>query len=76
MPWKTERPVFLQGIGGDASGVLTVVEFPVGRYRWTAPTIFTTAIGKRGILGQLDFFAFFTVTFRYREREVKIQRVR
>ena len=73
---ETDQPVLLQGIGGGASGVLTVVEFHMGRYRWTAPTIFTDAIGKRGILGQLGFFAFFTVTFRYHEREVDIRRVR
>lgn len=76
IPLEAERPVSLEGIGGRASGILTVVEFQVGRYRWTAPTIFTEAIDKRGILGQAGFFAFFTVTFRFQRRVLEITRFR
>jgi hypothetical protein len=76
VPIATERVVHLQGIGGAATGRLTVVEIQLGRYRWTAPAIFTDAIGNRGVLGQAGFFAFFTVIFRHARHEVEVQHAR
>lgn len=67
--------VTLVGIGGtEVHGALLPVAFQLGRYRWTAPVIFSRAVAERGVLGQAGFFAFFTVTFRYRKREVEVRR--
>ena len=70
-------PVRIVGIGDQESvGHLIMVDLQLRRHRWTAPAIFSTAVSQRAILGQLGFFAFFTVTFRYRRREMSIQRSR
>jgi hypothetical protein len=71
------RHVVVVGAGGhEIDGFLTRVELQLGRHRWTAPSIFSEAGSRRGILGQIGFFAFFSVTFRYDQREMDIRRNR
>lgn len=69
--------VTLVGIGGvEVRGFLLPVSLQLGRHRWTAPVIFSPAVAARGVLGQAGFFAFFTVTFRHKQRELEIRRAR
>lgn len=56
--------------------MLIKMELQLARHRWTAPTIFSDAGKRRAILGQIGFFAFFTVTFRYAARKIDIRRTR
>ena len=60
----------------ELDGWRTKVQFKLGRHRWQAPAIFSEAATSRAILGQIGFFAYFTVTFRFRKREMDIRRVR
>jgi hypothetical protein len=70
-------PVVVVGAGRqELDGYLTTLELQLGRHRWTAPTIFSEAGNRRAILGQIGFFAYFTVTFRYHRREMDIRRNR
>lgn len=70
-------PVIVVGAGGhELDGFLTTVDLQLGPHRWTARTIFSDAGKRRGILGQIGFFAFFTVAFRYDKRELDIRRNR
>lgn len=70
-------PVTIVGIGGAPTpGRLVRVKLRLGRHQWAAPAIFSAAANGHTILGQAGFFAFFTVTFRYREREMEIRRNR
>lgn len=69
-----KRKVTLLGYDGRPRvGYLVTVELGLGRHRWTAPAIFSEFVTRRGLLGQVGFFAFFTVTFRYRKREMDIR---
>jgi hypothetical protein len=75
--WETGDPVVIVGVGEhDLPGRLLQVELQLGRHHWTAPTIFCPELKQRAILGQAGFFAYFTVTFRYRRREVVILRAK
>ncbi len=70
-------PVTLVGIGEhEVTGQLVPMEFQLGKHRWTAPTVFSSAADKRAIFGQTGFFAFFTVCFRYGKREIDVRRAR
>lgn len=70
-------PVTLVGVGEvDLPGRLLEVELQLGKRRWTAPAIFSSALGMRGLLGQAGFFAFFTVTFRRRQGIIEVRRGR
>jgi hypothetical protein len=74
---RKARHVIVVGAGGhEIDGLLAMIELQVARHRWTAPTIFSAAGQRRAILGQIGFFAFFTVTFRYAAREIDIRRNR
>ena len=69
--------VTVVGAGGyELEGFLTEVTFEIGKHRWTAPVIFSDAARGRAILGQIGFFAFFSVTFRYQKRELDIRKNR
>lgn len=71
------EPVTVVGAGGHVmDGFRTSTTFEIGKHRWTAPVIFSDAAEGRAILGQIGFFAFFSVTFRYRKREIDIRRNR
>jgi hypothetical protein len=70
-----ERDVTIIGAGGkETPGKISVVDYKLGRLNWTAPIIFSQAVVERPLLGQLGFFAFFTVTFRYSRRDIQITR--
>lgn len=70
-------PVTIVGIGEqDRSGRLITVDLQLGKHRWTAPTIFSPALGQRLLLGQAGFFAFFNVYFRRRHGNMEIRRAR
>jgi hypothetical protein len=74
---RKARHVIVVGAGGhEIDGFLTTIELQLARNRWTAQTIFSDAGKRRAILGQIGFFAFFTVTFRYARREFEIGRNR
>jgi hypothetical protein len=74
---RKARHVIVVGAGGqEIDGFLTKVELQLARHPWTAPTIFSAAGERRAILGQIGFFAFFTVTFRHAAREIDIRRNR
>jgi hypothetical protein len=62
--------------GGELDGWKTTVTFQLSRRRCRAPAIFSETGKRRAILGQVGFFAYFTVTFRYRKREMDIRRAR
>jgi hypothetical protein len=69
------RDVVLQGLGGTVSGFLAPVELQLGTHRWTTEAIFAYGIApESGILGQLGFFQFFTVTFSYSAGNMQIRR--
>lgn len=73
---NAEHVVVVGAGGNDIDGFKTPVDLQLGRHRWTAPVIFSEAGRRRGILGQIGFFAYFTVTFRYNKREMEIRRNR
>jgi hypothetical protein len=74
---RKARHVIAVGAGGhEIDGFLTTIELQLVRHRWTAPTIFSDAGQRRAILGQIGFFAFFAVTFRYAQGEMEIRRNR
>jgi hypothetical protein len=74
---RKARHVILVGAGGhEIDGLLTTLELRLARSQWTAPTVFSAAGQRRAILGQIGFFAFFTVSFRYAAREIDIRRNR
>jgi hypothetical protein len=69
--------VAIVGVGEqEVPGLMTTVELQLGRYQWPAPVIFAAGHMRRPLLGQIGFFAFFTVTFRYDKREISIRRNR
>jgi hypothetical protein len=69
------RLVTLRGIGGTMPGYLAAIELQLGASRWTTDAIFADGIAAdSGLLGQLGFFQFFTVTFRYQSGEIDIRR--
>jgi hypothetical protein len=69
--------VVVVGIGEhDVPGRLTKAKLQLGPHRWEAPVIFSPAANHQAILGQAGFFAFFTVAFRHRRREIDIRRAR
>jgi hypothetical protein len=71
------RKVTLQGIGGTATGYLATVDLQLGSARWTTDAIFADSIAAdSGLLGQLGFFQFFTVTFRYQSGQMIVHRSR
>jgi hypothetical protein len=75
--YLNNRSVMLQGIGGIVRGYLATVDLTLGTYRWTTSAIFAESIGAdSGMLGQLGFFEFFTVVFRYRGGEIDVRRAR
>lgn len=72
---ESADPVTIFGAGEQAiPGRLSQLELQLGRYRWTAPVIFAQRPMRRPILGQIGFFAFFTVSFRYKKGEMDIRR--
>lgn len=65
------------GFGREAAaGYRDIIEWQLGRYRWTAPIVFVDSPNQFNILGQAGFFAFFDVDFRYKKREIYIRKVR
>jgi len=75
IPW--ERRVMLRGISGTIPGYLATVELQLGTSRWTTDAIFADGIAAdSGLLGQLGFFQFFTVTFRYQSGQIDVRRTR
>lgn len=75
IPFERGRRVTVVGVGDQQyPGHLVTIRLQLGRNRWSAPTIFSPALEDRAILGQVGFFAFFTVTFRYQKREVEVRR--
>jgi hypothetical protein len=65
--------VALVGAGEhEAPGSLVQCDCQLGRRRWPAPFIFVD-VPIRPVLGQIGFFAFFNVTFRYAKREMDIR---
>lgn len=69
------REVRLFGYDGrEQQGYRLAIDLQVGRQWWRAPVIFAHSVARGGILGQRGFFQFFTVTFRYIERELEIRR--
>ena len=74
---RDDRLVMLQGLGGVVPGYLATVELRLGTAHWTTNAIFSDAVAANsGLLGQLGFFQFFTVTFRYGRGEIDIRRFR
>ena len=66
--------VTIVGVGeNQVPGWLAPIELRLGRHRWQAPAIFIKGNTRRCILGQIGFFAFFHVTFRYDRREMGIR---
>ena len=53
----------------EAPGNLVQCGCQLRRRRWLAPFIFVD-VPVRPVLGQIGFFAFFTVTFRYVKRQI------
>jgi hypothetical protein len=79
LPKDGADAVEVVGVSGEASpGYLLDVEHQLGRYRWTAPAVFSNIIAAQSpmILGQAGFFAFFTVTFKRRRLLMDIRRAR
>lgn len=77
LPVDGATVVTIIGVGGKESrGYLLDANLRLARYQWTAPVIFSTAVESPAILGQAGFFAFFSVTFRYRNRIMDIRRER
>lgn len=77
IPLHNADHVVVVGAGGnEVDGFKMRADLQLGKHRWTAPVIFSEAGRRRGILGQIGFFAFFTVTFRYDKREMDIRRNR
>lgn len=77
VPLETADHVIVVGAGGhELDGFKSTLDLQLGRHRWRAPVIFSDAGRRRGILGQIGFFAFFSVTFRYERREIDIRRNR
>ncbi len=69
--------VVLQGVGGEVSGYLAKVDLQLGTIRWTTDAIFSNGIeAGSGLLGQLGFFQFFTVTFLYSRGDITIRQAR
>lgn len=69
--------VQIVGVGAKESrGLLLELEHRLGRNRWTAPAVFSDAVGSPSILGQAGFFEFFTVTFRRQRLLMDIRRAR
>jgi hypothetical protein len=65
VPLDDAPSVVIVGVGGQESpAFLTNVTLKLGRYRWTGPAVFSSAVSQRAILGQAGFFEFFTVIFR------------
>ncbi|MCA9217584.1 MAG: retroviral-like aspartic protease [Planctomycetales bacterium] len=62
--------------GQDAEAYRVMVSFELGNHQWDAPVIFSPAVAGRDLLGQIGFFAFFTVTFDYTGRTMNILRPR
>ncbi|MBI4022004.1 MAG: retroviral-like aspartic protease [Candidatus Andersenbacteria bacterium] len=62
--------------GSEGRAWRVMVDMQLGQHTWQSPVVFSSAIGRRGLLGGSGFFAFFTVTFRYRKREMEITRTR
>lgn len=74
---RRAEPVVIVGAGEhELPGRLTQIDLQLDRHRWRAPVVFAEGPMRRPILGQIGFFAFFTVTFRYHKREMDIRRVR
>ncbi|MBI4022049.1 MAG: aspartyl protease family protein [Candidatus Andersenbacteria bacterium] len=73
-----EQPVQLQGFaGGQAEGYLVPIAMTVAGHRFATTAIFTAAATMdAGILGQVDFFSFFVVTFDYQNKLIDIRRPR
>jgi hypothetical protein len=73
-----EQRVHLRGFaGGEADGYLVPIEMTVARHRFATTAIFTDAANTdAGILGQVDFFAFFMVRFDHRHKVMEIHRPR
>lgn len=71
------RTVMLQTISGVVPGILAAAELQVGAYRWTTEAIFADGLAAdAGLLGQLGFFQFFTVTFAYSRGDITIRQAR
>jgi len=76
LDYKSERRVTIVGVAGQSSGYLVPAELRLGRYWWAAPVIFSEAVDRQGMLGQLGFFKFFNVDFRYGDKVMDIRRRR
>lgn len=74
---RRAEPVVIVGASEhEVPGRLTEINLQIGRHRWQAPVVFAEGPLNRPLLGQIGFFAYFTVTFRYRKREIDIRRAR
>lgn len=71
------RRVMLQTIGGIVPGFLSTIELQLASHRWSTDVIFTDGLAAdSGLLGQLGFFQFFTVTFGYSRGDITVRRAR
>jgi hypothetical protein len=65
------RHVTLDGIGGIVSGYFGTIDLQLESSRWTTEVIFADGIAAdTGLLGQLGFFQFYTVMFRYQSGQI------
>jgi len=62
--------------GTEGVAYRSVIELQVGPHRWRATALFSDVLTRRALLGQDGFFAFFTVTFRYRDRILDVRPVK
>ena len=69
------REVIIFGYDGkEAAAFRIYVELQLGKEKWRAPVIFSDVVTRQGLLGQIGFFKFFNVDFRYAEKVMSIRR--
>jgi hypothetical protein len=69
--------VTIVGVGGaHTKGYAAVADYQIGNQAWSGPIIFSEAVNERPLLGQAGFFAFFNVTFRHYQRDIRLTRSR
>lgn len=76
LPYHGSPQVSIQGVTGPtAVGYRVPLELSVGAHRWTTQAICIDGLEtKSGLLGQLGFFEFFTVTFQYQRKLITLRR--
>lgn len=74
---EEHREVTISGVGGSVQGWQVPVTLKLGEWQWESETIFSSGVeAGSGLLGQLGFFAFFDVTFKYTDRVMDVRRVK